>query len=50
MDGSGSMSNSYPTMLTAYKKIFAGINNVEAFQFSCKICPLEPFYGGGTDI
>ena len=37
-------------MLQVYKKLFSGMNNVEAFQFSTKIGPLEPFHGGGTDI
>ena len=50
MDGSGSMSGQYPTMLAVYKKLFSEMNNVEAFQFSSKIGPLEPFFGGGTDI
>ena len=37
-------------MLTVYKKLFSEMNNVEAFQFSSKIGPLEPFLNGGTNI
>ena len=50
MDGSGSMSSQYPTMLAVYKKLFAGMNYVEAFQFSNSIGLLEPFLSGGTNI
>ena len=50
MDGSGSMETEYPTMIQVYKKLFSGMNNVEAFQFSSRIGPLEPFLNGGTDI
>ncbi|KAM3147664.1 hypothetical protein pb186bvf_000471 [Paramecium bursaria] len=50
MDGSGSMGTQYPTMIQVYKKLFSGMNNVEAFQFSSSVGSLEPFLKGGTNI
>ena len=50
MDGSGSMGTQYPTMIQVYKKLFSGMNNVEAFQFSSSVGSLEPFLNGGTNI